>query len=64
MDSLGFLHAVEGFIGRDLDEETADAVIEMADEGGRSVQHVADLVMSRADFARVYGAVPGEGGSR
>ena len=57
---LDFLHSVERFIGRDLSYEDGNAVIEMAEENdsgtdARSVQHVAELVMTRADFRRVYG---------
>lgn len=55
IDALSFLHAVENFIGRDLSREDGDAVIEMADNGYDDVQHVAELMMTRADYERVYG---------
>lgn len=55
MDSLEFLHAVESFIGRDLSHKDGDTVIELAEEGGRDVQTVAELMMTQDDFNRVYG---------
>ena len=55
MDALQFLHNVQDFMGRDLSREEGDLVIEMAEEGGRDVQHVADLIMGSEDHKRIYG---------
>jgi hypothetical protein len=56
MQALEFLHAVQDFIGRDLSREDGDAVIDMWDDGeGRTVQDVAELLMTREDFTRVFG---------
>jgi hypothetical protein len=42
-------------MGRNLSQDDGDAVIEMAEEGYTDVQHVAELVMTREDFTRIYG---------
>lgn len=55
MDALEFLHNVERFIGRDLSYEDGKSVIELFDEGCSDFQHVAELLMTREDFVRVYG---------
>jgi|GEM_PF-5363841 len=57
MDALEFLHNVEDFIGRDLSYDDGNRVIELYEEGEEDYQHVAELMMTREDFKRVYGSV-------
>ena len=61
MNSLEFLHAVEDFIGRSLDDAEGDQVIADYEAGeSSSVEHVADLWMAKEDLVRVYGALGAE----
>ena len=57
MESLELLHAVEGFLGRDLSMADGDALIQLQDEetDERSVQDMAELFMNNADRKPLYG---------
>jgi hypothetical protein len=57
MCQLEFLHAVQEFLGRDIEVDSADekSVYEMYEEGDYTVQLAAELLMTPEDFAWVYG---------
>ena len=56
---LDTVDAVEKYMARDLNTKDCDELIEMLKEdqlhGFHSVQHYAELMMTAADFRRVYG---------
>lgn len=55
LEPLEFLQAVEEFIGREFSYSEALDVFQLMTEGETDVQHVANLLMTREDYRRVYG---------